>query len=575
MQTSLSPYMGSPVELTTSPRGAVVNASFNQHAQQFERLLHPVATGVWCHVGACLGNSTMVQGKTGVIIIDTADCIEQAIAQRADMAAVVDMAQQAPSALIYTHGHYVFGSRTWVPPELDGKVPVWAHPDMMRNMSRLVGDLSPFMMRRVAIQFGLHLPVDGPDSMPHMGLGPFFYEMDKYKPTTGFVRPTHTTTDGMRTEIDGVAFEFFHTWGDTDDTLLIWMPETRTIVNNIAWPALFNIYTLRGEVFRNPMELLRGLDKILELQPDHLIGVHGIPISGRDEIAQAITEYRDSIQYIYDQTVRGINSGLSPDELVHSIELPTSLANGRLTGQHYGELPYHVRQVYAGMVGWFGKDTVELHPVPEADEARRIVALAGGEDSFMAAALAAMAQREYAWVAQMATWGIKNAGPQLAAFRQLKADALRAMAQATTAANTRSWYLTQARELEGLCDTGVTPMKIINAGMVKQMPPRTYVNGLRFQLPPALSASGTKALHLHFSAPEHDYTLVLRNGVVILSEGAPPAATPADAVVDMPFDAWARLVGREASGAELLASGQVQARGDAALTHAVLGTTTN
>ena len=569
MNASLSPYMGAPVDVVTGARGAIVNASFAKHAEQFERKAHQVAEGVWCHVGVCLGNSTMIEGKTGVIVVDTGDCIEQAAMQREDLMAVCN---KPLSALVYTHAHYIFGSRAWSPVEHDGKLAVWAHPDLMRNMGRLVGDLSPFMMRRVAIQFGLHLPVDGPDSMPHMGLGPFFYEMDKYKPTTGFVRPTHTTTDGMATEIDGVKFEFFHTWGDTDDTLLIWLPQTRTVINNIAWPAMFNIYTLRGEVFRNPIELLRGLDKILELQPEHLIGVHGIPISGREEIAKAITEYRDTIQYIYDQTIGGINAGLSPDELVQTIRMPASLANGRLTGQHYGELPYHVRQVYAGMVGWFGKDTVDLHPVAEPEEARRIVALAGGEDAFMTSARAAMEKREFAWVAQMATWGLKIEGPRAVEFRQLKADALRAMAQATTAANTRSWYLTQARELEGQCDTTVTPMKIVNAAMVKQMPPRTYVNGLRFSLPATLSANGQKLLHLHFSQPDNDYTLVLRNGVVVITDAAPTRGGEADASIRISFDAWAKLIGREASGRELLANGDVQASGDDAIIGAVLGT---
>ena len=562
---TISPYMGGPVEVATGPRGDIANASFARHAAQFERKVHAVAPGIWCHVGVCLGNSTMIEGKTGVIILDTGDCIEQSAMQKADFAAVCS---KPLSALIYSHSHYAFGSRTWVPPEMDGKVPVWAHPDLTLTLSRMVGDLSPFIVKRAAVQFGMHLPSSGPDSMSHQGLGPLFYDFDKYRPTPGFVRPTNHATDGLTTEIDGVQFQFFHCWGDTDDTLLTWLPESRTVINNIAWPAMFNIYTLRGEVFRNPVELLRGLDKILELQPEHMIGVHGVPISGRDEIARAVTEYRDTIQYIYDQTIRGINAGLSPDELANTIELPASLANGRLTGQHYGELPYHVRQIYAGMVGWFGKDTAELHPVPKADEAVRVVALAGGEDKFLLATKESLDADEYAWAAQMAEWGIKNAGARTAEFRQLKANALRAMGQVTTAANTRGWYITQARELEGLCDTSKAPMSLLNPTMVKQMPPRTYVNSLRFQLSPALSANGAKTLHLHFTQPDLDFTLTFRNGVVVLKDGAPSAA--ADATLSMSFDAWAQLIGRATSGAELLASGAITAGGDLALTGALL-----
>lgn len=560
-----SPYMGGPVDVATSARGEISNQRFQQHANQFARKVHSVTKGIWCHVGACLGNSTMIEGASGMIIVDTGDCVEQSLIQKQDFRRVHD---KPLSGLIYTHVHYVFGSRTWIPTELEGKVPVWAHPSLMLNMSRMASDLSPFMVRRAAIQFGMHLPNEGPDSSCHQGLGPFFYEFDKYSPTTGFVRPTHQATDGLEAQIDGVRFTFFHAWGDTDDTLLIWMPDSRTVINNIAWPAMFNICTLRGEVYRNPLELLRGLDKILELEPEHLVGVHGLPISGREEIRRCVTEYRDTIQYTYDQTLRGINAGLSPAALVQYVRLPASLANGRLIGEFYGELSYHVRQIYAGMVGWFGNDTVELHPVAPTDQARRLIELAGGEERLAAATRAALEQREYAWAAQMATWLLQGSDGR-EEYRRLKASALRAMGQVTTAANTRSWYLTQALELEGKVDTSKPLIHFINAAMVRQMPVRTYVNGLRFQLSPSLSEDGQKTVHLQFQCPDANFTLRLRNGVVVIVDSAP--STAVDATIMMAFDSWARLIGGEAAGTALLSSGEIAATGNFAIVNAVLG----
>lgn len=370
-----SVYMGAPVEIGTGPNGEIANVAYSKHGLQFERKVHTVAPGVWCHVGASLGNSTMIEGKTRVIVVDTGDCVEQARWQHDDLRAVC---AKPVAALLYTHSHYAFGSRVWVAPEQEGQVPVWAHPDLMKIVLRTVGDLSPFIVRRVGMQFGMYLPHKGPDAMSHHGIGPFLHDLTRYTPTSGFVRPTDNAGDGQLVEIDGVKVQFFHAWGDTDDTLLIWLPESRTIINNVAWPAMFNICTLRGESYRNPIELLKGLDKIIELEPEHLVGVHGVPISGRAAVLQAVTEYRDTIQYIYDQTIRDINAGLSPDELVQAVKLPAALANGRLTGQFYGELPYHMRQIYAGMVGWFGKDTVELHRPAPQEQATRLLALVGG-----------------------------------------------------------------------------------------------------------------------------------------------------------------------------------------------------
>jgi alkyl sulfatase BDS1-like metallo-beta-lactamase superfamily hydrolase len=556
-------YMGAPVDVGVGPRGEVANKAYSEFSKQFARKVHEVAPGVWCHVGSCLGNSTAIQGKTGLIVVDTGDCIEQARMHQEDFAKVTGI--QA-SALIYTHSHYIYGSRAWVPQERETEVEVWAHPDLTQNMLRIVSDLSPTFVRRAAIQFGMFLPRDGEDAMSHQGLGPFVFEFDKYQPTTGFVRPNKLAADGQEAVIDGVKVQFFHAWGDTDDTLLIWLPESRTVINNVAWPAMFNIYTLRGDLYRNPVELLRGLDKILELAPEHMVGVHGVPLNGREAIQKAVIEYRDTIQFTYDQTIRGINAGMGPDELVRFVKLPPALANGRLTGQFYGELPYHVRQIYAGMMGWFGRDTSDLHPPSVADQAARTVALAGGPEKVAQAVRDAQAKREFAWAAKMAGW-LVDGGFDTPEHRQLKADALRAMGQVTTAANTRSWYLTQARELEGKADTRVPPFRFVNPGMVRQMPPLTYVNGLRFQLPPELSANGPRTIVLRFNQPDAAYTLRLRNGVVQIEKAD---TAQADATLEMPFDAWARLIGRETKGQALVDAGDIKTSGAPDLIQAVL-----
>ncbi len=531
-----SRYMGGPVRIETGPRGAVAEASYIAHSHQFARKLHEVTDGVWCHVGSCLGNSTMIEGETGLIIVDTGDCIEQSQQQNEDFR---EASSKPVSALIYTHSHYALGSRTYVPLGQEGKTPVWAHKAVMTNLARTIGDLAPFLTRRVAIQFGMFLPREGEDSLPNQGLGPFFFELDKYKPTSGFVRPTNDIEDGQEATIDGVRFKFFHAEGDTDDTLLIWMPDRKTVINNIAWPAMFNIYTLRGEMFRNPVKLLRGLDLMLELEPDHMVGVHGLPISGKEAIRKAVTEYRDCIQFTYDQTVRGINAGLSPAELVEFVRLPPALANGRLTGQFYGELPFYVRQIYAGLVGWFGADTVELHPVAPVEEARRLIDLSGGADRMFEAAERSLAAREYSWTAQLATYLLRQS-PNDERYKALKAKALRAMGQVTTASNTRSWYLTQARELEGDVDTRQLPIRFANEAMVKQMPPLTYVNALRFRLPPELSADGAKVVRLALTGVGA-FDLHLRHGVV---EIRPPAPTSsAECEIEMTFDDWAKMNG--------------------------------
>lgn len=559
MSTSSPSRFAAPV--ATGPRGERANAALIDHGRALERRVHRVTDRIHCQLGTSLGNSTLVRGQSGNIIVDTGDCIQHAEEQWEDLSAVD---ARAVSALIYTHGHYALGSRHYVKAGDEQRLPIYAHRDLLAVMGRTLGDLSPFLTRRVAIQFGMFLPSDGPDAMPNHGLGKVFFELDRYSPVPGFVRPNRLLDDGQEETIDGVRFQFWHAPADSEDTLLIWMPDDDTVINNIAWPTMFNIYSLRGESFRNPLQLLPGLDRILELAPEHLVGVHGVPISGREAVRQAVTEYRDCIQFIYDQTVRGINRGLTPDELVRFVQLPAALANGRLTGQFYGELPYHVRQVYAGLVGWFGSDTAELHPLPHAESSSRWLELAGGAQRVLQEARGALAREDFAWATELAT-AVRRAQPGNDEARQVKAQALRAMGQRTTAANTRSWYLTHARELEHQLDTRTPPIRFVNATTVQQMPLLTYVRALRFRIDPALSADATHVVALQID--DTVFTLTLRHGMTVVSAGRPAQA---DAELVMTLPQWAALVAGDLAADAALAAG-VRASGAAPLTMAVLG----
>jgi len=560
MNTSKNVYMGAPVEIGVGSRGEVANTKMIAHGIPLERALHKVTDRIYCQIGSSMGNATIVLGDKGMIVVDTADCIEQSQEQLADFRTVTD---RPVSALIYTHSHYALGAGTYVPEGQNTQLPIYAHKDILTVLSRTAGDLTPFSTRRAAMQFGFFLPYDGPDAMPNQGLAKYFFELDRYTPTSAFVRPNHLLDDGEEAVIDGVKFQFWDAPADTEDTLLIWMPEHKTVINNIVWPTMFNIYTLRGEMFRNPMRLIPTLERILALEPEHLVGVHGVPISGKETIAKLVTEYRDCIQFIYDQVCRGINHGLSPDELVDFVQLPPALANSRLNGQYYGELPFYVRQIYAGMVGWYGTDSVDLHALPRAQSQARWTELAGGLDAVLAQTRAAMVKKEYAWAAELATAALNTDGA-CAEAKQLKADAFRAMAQVTTASNTRSWYLTQARELEGLLDTWKMPMRFVNATMVAQMPIATYVNALRLRLDPSLSANGPRRIGLQIGT--NSFQLLCRNGVVLVEANA---SAKTDANVELSTQLWGALVAGDINAEQALAQG-AKLQGDPSLGMAVL-----
>jgi len=129
--------------------------------------------------------------------------------------------------------------------------------------------------------------------------------------------------------------EIHHAPSDADDSVTFWFPELGTCVQNLVWPTLFNVFAIRGEEYRDPQVLLAGIDHILSLGAAHLVGAHGPPISGAAEIAARVTRYRDSIQFLWDQTVRGLNRGLTADALAHLVKLPAACDDDYLTSEFY------------------------------------------------------------------------------------------------------------------------------------------------------------------------------------------------------------------------------------------------
>lgn len=144
-----------------------------------------------------------------------------------------------------------------------------------------------------------------------------------------------------------------------------------------------NLYTIRGTPFRSLENWYKSLDLIREINPAFLIPSHGRPVEGREIIHKIITDYRDAIQFVHDQGIRGINSGMTPDELVSYIKLPEHLASSSYLTEYYGKVSWALRSLFSGNLGWFSGDAAELQPLSREEEARMILELSGGKKPFL------------------------------------------------------------------------------------------------------------------------------------------------------------------------------------------------
>src|SRR3546814_4604303 len=56
------------------------------------------------------------------------------------------------------------------------------------------------------------------------------------------------------------------------------------------------------------------------------------------DIETALTDYRDAIRYVYDQPIRQINQGRTPDEIAATLKLPAHLAASPYLQALYGNV---------------------------------------------------------------------------------------------------------------------------------------------------------------------------------------------------------------------------------------------
>jgi alkyl sulfatase BDS1-like metallo-beta-lactamase superfamily hydrolase len=382
-----------------------------------------------------------VYGDECVFIVDVMGSMESAAEVKAEFGKIT---QKPIGALIYTHNHadHVMGGLAFAP---DGKVDVYAHDTTNYYINRMANVLRPVLRRRSARMFGSYLRTPGPDRMENVGLGPFVETLDPDM-TLGLIRPNKTFSDQLETEICGVKTELVHAPGETNDQLFVWLPERGVLLpgDNI-YKAFPNLYSIRGTLYRDVLAWAYSIDKMRALRPTHLVPSHTRAISGEKEVYETLTAYRDAIQFVHDQTIRGINQGLTPDELVEVVKLPPHLAEHPFLQEVYGKA---VRGVFNGYLGWFDGDGAALEPANPDRRAEGMASLAGGEEGLARAARRAVDQEQYEWAAELATHLIRL-DPSSAKAKQIKADALRALGRRQLNANARNYYLTQALELEG------------------------------------------------------------------------------------------------------------------------------
>ena len=497
-----------------APNGARVHEDHLAQSSVLRRNFYELRAGVWCLVGNGLSNQTFIDAPEGIIAFDTGESVQEMALALQELRTRTN---RPIAAVVYTHFHYVEGTQAVLD---EGNhvtpLPIYGHRRISENKARTSGEIAPAYGRGLVEQFAIVMPPDGADGLVNVGLG-LFYRNPAHAPgTSGFLPVTHPLPDEGAITIAGESVLVRHSPSDSDDSINFFFPNTQVCVHNTVWPVLFNVFAIRGEEYRDPRVLIPGIDNIIAWAPEHLVATHGPPLSGRDRIRETSERYRDSLQFLWDQTVRGINKGWTMDEVASRVALPALYDQDHRTSERYGVGEHHVRQIYAGLRGWFDGEESKLFPLQPHERFEKLIAGFGGRGEVAKQATAAFDADDVRWGMELATW-LARSTEATTADKELLARGLRLIAERTPAANIRNWAITRARHLDGQTPMDRFMKHSFGARAIAHVPSTDLIHTLRVLLDPA-RAEGLRA-HVRFIVDGESAGLLLRNCVAVPTDG--------------------------------------------------------
>ena len=475
--------------------------------------LYEVVPGIYQIRGFDLSNMTVIEGDTGIIVIDPLVSTEVAAAALALYRQ--HRGDRAVRAVIYTHSHVDhFGGVLGVTSQEDvdaGRVVVIAPEGFTEHAVQENVYAGTAMARRAGYMYGAALD-RGPQGQVGCGLG--------QTPSTGEVAIIVPTLDiretGEKHTVDGVEIEFQMAPGtEAPAEMHFYFPRFRALcMAENATHNLHNLLTLRGALVRDPHGwagyLTEAIDTFAD-RADVVFASHHWPTWGKEQIVEFLSLQRDLYAYLHDQTLRQLNQGYTGIEIAETFAMPPALERAWHAHGYYGSVSHNVKAVYQRYMGWFDGNPARLWPHPPEAIGPRYVAAMGGLDRVVELAKAAFDEGDFRWAATLldhAVFTDENHG----AARQLYADTLEQLAYGSETATWRNFFLAGATELRD--GNFGTPTQAASPSMMGQLTPEQMFDVL------AISVNGPRAWDLDLAIDvtfggQDNYRLTLRNGVLV------------------------------------------------------------
>lgn len=405
-----------------------------------EKRRFEVAPDIHVFVGYGDSNISIIIVHDGYILVDTGSSPIGAAEVSKEIA---KLTQHPLKAVILTHSHpdHRGGGEVLLQGQ-PSDVPVWARANFGSEQSGLKG-LEKIAALRGRRQFGFDLPAES--CTPNLLLIPM---PDMGKPVNLIVPNSFMKEDKQELRIAGVEIELYAAPGETADHLVVWLPGKEILfVGDSMYRSFPNIYPVRGSGFRDLATWAATLKRLSGFRSKAMVMGHTAPEIGPGG-SEMLSNYGEAIQYVLDATMEGMNAGMTPDELAVSVQLPARLRELPYLAELYGGVPWAVRSVFAGLLGWFDGNPSRLMPLSPEEEAERMAVMAGGADNLLRRAETALAERDYPWAAQLCDYLlVLKDGQSVARARAIKSEALEGLSNVILPITGKNYLRTCAMEL--------------------------------------------------------------------------------------------------------------------------------
>lgn len=396
---------------------------------------------------------TMLEGEDGIVLVDTGATPQIAAMIMDDLRKI---SQKPLKAIIFTHSHpdHTGGAAGVIGMELaarpDAEIEIWAR-DNYGSEFGLAALLPQAFNLRGGRQFGEGVPAQ----WKYPPLGPReLARPDKERPIAAApVRPNRFFSGKLHClEVAGLKLELHAAPGETSDQLFIWKEDEKiAFAGDNIYGSFPNLYAVRGSGYRDVAMWADSVGKIRDKKPAFLVMGHSEPLLKAEECEEWLSSYYEAIKYVFDATISGMNQGLTADELAESVRLPEHLAAKDFLTEYYGNVPWSVRSIFSGHLGWFDGDPRKLAPLTLRAEAERMADMAGGAEALLVRAASALAAGDLdgaAWAAQLVSYALRLSlsEAQLGEARRINADALERLGEATLSTSGRNYLLSSAQD---------------------------------------------------------------------------------------------------------------------------------